>query len=352
MVDDLLRQVLRDIREPLGLEFVAYVEGTRRHSRVRTKAGDVDDTFLLSLQREALTKPDSSTSNLLTDSRAEGQLIVTRLTDLVALPAVLVIGPKTTGEPFSDEDFQMIETIGGMLSTALGRLMLLEELQDKNQELMGLNTRLVEVEEQERARISGYLHDEPLQKVSYVLSQYRERQLSEDLSDVLDEAVSDLRAITATLSPAILMDLGLARSVEWLVAEADGRSDFEMDLRISGEEQEGQLSGPAQLVAYRLVQESLTNCQKHASASMVWVSLEYENNGLLISVEDNGTGAPEGPDGFINKADSLGLLSMRQRVESQNGFLALENRESRGFSVRARLPFDGGSVGPSVVVDQ
>ena len=71
---------------------------------------------------------------------------------------------------------------------------------------------------------------------------------------------------------------------------------------------------------------------------MVWVSLEAGDDEIVVSVEDNGVGssgtgpkADEGPGG-------LGLLGMRQRVESQNGHLTVANRRSRGFSVTARFP--------------
>jgi len=343
-VEELFDGVLGQIRDPLGASFVAYIE----REGITGSVGAVEDPIIEAAYRRAVqANGTESGTHVVINAALEGQVAFVMFPDSGDRSATICVGPKETGEPFSDEDLQMIQTIGGLLSTAVARLRLLEQLQVKNEELTGLNRRIVQVEEQERARISGYLHDEPLQKVSYALAQYRERNLGADLEAILDDAVGDLRNITATLSPAILMDLGLARSVEWLVAETDQRSDFSTDLRIEGDERESQLSKSTQLVAYRVVQESLTNCQKHAKPSMVWVSLEYENEGLLISVDDNGVGAPEGPDGLTSKADSLGLLSMRQRVESQNGFLAVQNRESRGFSVRARLPFGDEIPGPT-----
>ena len=335
----------------MGLQFAAYLEDDGRGVVIRYIMGDVDADVLKSLYRSGVEGNGAGPEiRLITEPSVEGKVALVLLPTAGGRPAIACLGPKRTGEPFNDDDLQMIQTISGLLSTAVARLQLLEELQNKNEELVGLNTRLVEVEEQERARLSGYLHDEPLQKVAYVLSRYRERNLGEDLGTILDEVVSDLRNISAALSPEVLTDLGLVRAVEWLVSEIESRADFQINFTVESPHLEKKLATGAQLVAYRVVQESLTNCQKHSQASAVWVSLEFDEESLLLSVEDNGVGVPEVPESDSRRPDSLGLLSMRQRIESQDGFLALGNRRSRGFGVRARLPFtrDRSRSGPGI----
>jgi len=338
-VQGLMSSVLSTISDALGLSFATYAERDDDGLRSVATLGESDQEFARLLRAQVLRQDDSSAvDRTAATGLREGEYLFASVTPTASNSGVIGLGPKDTGEPFREDDLQMVQTIAGLVSTAVARLQLLDELSEKNVELVGLNARLVEIEEQELARISAYLHDEPLQKASYVLAQYRERALGDDLASILSEVVSELRTLSASLSPAVLTDLGLIRAVEWLVSETQERADFGIDLRCGGLDRELRMPASTELVAYRVVQEALTNCQKHSQATMVWVSLEAGDDEIVVSVEDNGVGssgtgpkADEGPGG-------LGLLGMRQRVESQNGHLTVANRRSRGFSVTARFP--------------
>ena len=338
-VQGLMSSVLSTISDALGLSFATYAERDDDGLRSVATLGESDQEFARLLRTQVLLQDDSSAvARTAATGPREGEYLFAPVSPTASNSGVVGLGPKDTGEPFREDDLQMIQTIAGLVSTAVARLQLLDELSEKNVELVGLNARLVEIEEQERARLSAYLHDEPLQKASYVLAQYRERALGDDLASILSEVVSELRTFSASLSPAVLTDLGLIRAVEWLVSETQERTDFGIDLRCQGLDRELRMPASTELVAYRVVQEALTNCQKHSQATMVWVSLEAGDDEIVVSIEDNGVGSsgtgPKGDEG----PGGLGLLGMRQRIESQNGHLTVANRRSRGFSVAARLP--------------
>lgn len=89
--------------------------------------------------------------------------------------------------------------------------------------------------------------------------------------------------------------------------------------------------------AYRIVQESLTNAVRHASATKVTVRLDHDGPGLRLEIEDDGAGAP---DGFVL---GNGILGMRERAAALGGELQAAPGDGGGFRVRARLP--GSEIG-------
>jgi signal transduction histidine kinase len=94
------------------------------------------------------------------------------------------------------------------------------------------------------------------------------------------------------------------------------------------------LSAGADLTAYRIVQEALTNVLRHAGAAHARVSLRYEETGLTIEVADDG----HGPTTPIDPGH--GLIGMRERVGLFGGHLETAVRRGGGFIVRAQIPID------------
>ena len=93
------------------------------------------------------------------------------------------------------------------------------------------------------------------------------------------------------------------------------------------------------LVAYRVIQESLTNVVRHADARNVWTVLEVKDDQLHITVEDDGQGRIDGP--FPSHPAGFGLRGMAERVHAAGGLLTLGERPGGGFAVSAVLPLTG-----------
>jgi signal transduction histidine kinase len=89
-----------------------------------------------------------------------------------------------------------------------------------------------------------------------------------------------------------------------------------------------------ELAAFRIVQESLTNCLRHAGARRAAVRLGYERGGLVVEVSDDG----RGPNGI--RPGGHGLVGMRERVAVHGGSLETGTSAAGGFRVLARLPCD------------
>ncbi len=84
---------------------------------------------------------------------------------------------------------------------------------------------------------------------------------------------------------------------------------------------------------YRVVQEALTNVTKHAGAREAVVRVVFDDDRLIVQVDDDGAAG-----GAVNRGAGRGLTGMRERVEALGGTLAAGPRPERGFRVRAELP--------------
>ncbi|MET8040423.1 ATP-binding protein [Micromonospora sp. NPDC005215] len=96
------------------------------------------------------------------------------------------------------------------------------------------------------------------------------------------------------------------------------------------------LPGPVDAVAYRIIEESLTNACRHAPGAPVAVRLRYDATGITIEVRDEGGGPL--PSGGGTQGAGRGLLGVRRRAERLGGTLSAGPRAGGGFTVRAALP--------------
>jgi signal transduction histidine kinase len=203
----------------------------------------------------------------------------------------------------------------------------------------------------ERRRIARELHDLVAHHVSVmrVLAEGSRRLMRRD-PDRADEALSQIDALGREALQEMRRILDVLRSddepdesptepnpgtatLESLVEQVR-RAGLPVQLEITGEHRT--LSAGADLSAFRIVQEALTNTLKHGGPfARARVEVRYGSRRLEIDVEDNGRGASaQGPDG------GHGLLGMRERVGVYGGELTVGPRAGGGFIVHATLPYD------------
>ena len=200
----------------------------------------------------------------------------------------------------------------------------------------------------ERNRVARELHDVLAHNLSVVVVQAgaarriveRDPERAAEVAALIEltgrEALAELRHLfgpvrrSDALTPSEQPGLD---DLERLAARV-GHAGLEVDLRIEGEPVP--LPAGVDLTAYRVVQEALTNALKHAGAEAATVSLSYEPNEVVISVEDDGDGL--GPERLGTLGGGHGLVGMEERVALYGGLLQAGPREAVGFAVRARLP--------------
>ncbi|WP_242654118.1 sensor histidine kinase [Klenkia soli] len=201
----------------------------------------------------------------------------------------------------------------------------------------------------ERARIAREMHDVVAHSLSVVIAQadggrYAGRTdpeaavgALEQISSTGRQALADMRSLLGVLREGDAQQFAPQPDVAAVPALVEDvrRSGLDVDLLTEGEPVE--MAGGAQLAAYRIVQESLTNVLKHAGpASRAWVRLQWRADALEVSVLDDGRGAAAmlAPDG-----NGQGVIGMRERAVLHGGRLETGPRHGGGFGVHAVLPY-------------
>jgi two-component system sensor histidine kinase UhpB len=199
--------------------------------------------------------------------------------------------------------------------------------------------------EQENSRISRELHDELGQNLTSLKMDlaWLESNCPKDndrflrtlagMRSVLDSTVAATRRISADLRPLMLDDLGLLAALEWLAEETARRHGFSVELAVDKASEN--LAEPLASQVYRIVQESLTNCGRHAAAQHVRVALRTIGPEILLDVPDDGRGLA--PDD-LRKKGSFGLVGIRERVYILAGSVEIRGDTGRGTVIHVRLP--------------
>ncbi len=252
--------------------------------------------------------------------------------------AKIVLGPRIDGASFDGEDIRLLHLSTNMLTNDLARTQLSEAVRTQQEQLASIDTEVEQIQQYERAEISSYLHDEPLQKIAYTLGQMRERALPEDLAGLLEEVADDLRTTSASLSPDILKASGLVVAITLAIEEQGNRSDFQIFSELESVDPDTRFSEEVELAVYRTVQEGPNNVRKHAEAKAVWVQLAYEAGAISVSVDDNGVGVSDSDEESKNPSQNLGLRGLERRVNQLGGTLTISPRSSRGTSLVVRIP--------------
>ena len=134
----------------------------------------------------------------------------------------------------------------------------------------------------------------------------------------------------------MLDDLGLIPALEWQGREVSKRTGMLVDT--VEENVSDNLPEEHKTCVYRIVQEALNNCSKHAHAKNVRVVVRQEPNHLRVSIEDNGKGFEP------RRVRGLGLVGMKERVSQLGGVLEVDSDPVRGTRLRVDLPLLSSSV--------
>ncbi|XHM65205.1 sensor histidine kinase [Streptomyces nigra] len=201
--------------------------------------------------------------------------------------------------------------------------------------------------DEERLRIARELHDSLTHQISVIkvqsevavhVARRRGEQVSEALLAIQQAGREASRELRATLEALRDDDTtpppGLDHLPE-LVKRFQG-TGLETTLTVEGHPRA--VPDAVSRTAYRIVQESLTNVTRHASATTASVLIDYRPDGLRVHIDDDGKDT-------VHSAPTpgLGLLGMRERVSALGGRLRAEPRTAGGFTVQAELPTDGAS---------
>ena len=157
------------------------------------------------------------------------------------------------------------------------------------------------------------------------------------VSGELAEEAKNLRQVMSDLRPPVLEERGLIPAVRELCA----RSQRELSIPVAVEATPSpEVPSDVETLAYRVIQEALSNVAKHADATEITVRVEAKIGTLQVTVADNGCGFDPNDAREFLRAGKVGLASMRERAELSGGTLTIRSGPGIGTSVMATLPFE------------
>jgi PAS domain S-box-containing protein len=223
------------------------------------------------------------------------------------------------------------------------------EILDKQRKLEALGFELSMAEERERARIAGELHDQVGQCL--ILGKIKANTLAsldlrpdqqsvvEELEQLLDKSIQDIRSLTFQLRPPILATAGLDAAVKWLVEELRENYGLQVDCR--DDLQPKPLSYEIRSYLFQAVRELLLNVAKHAGTKQAQVSLQRVGDTVDITVVDDGIGFdPEEALARKGSSGGFGIFNVQQRIEYLGGHFIIEAEPGKGCRVIIVVPLE------------
>lgn len=225
-----------------------------------------------------------------------------------------------------------------------------DEAIDKSKSTLEYSLRIIEVQEEERKRLSREIHDGPAQMMANVLLRsdliertYREKgadsafQEIASLKEMVRQALTEVRRIIYDLRPMTLDDLGLVPTLrKYMDTIEEYNKGIRLNFLSSGKEE--RLPNNYETAIFRLVQEGISNAIRHGKSSEITVEMNWLKDQVEINVTDNGTGFDQG----IVKNQSFGLAGMKERIELVEGEFLINSSPGNGTILMFRIPFKQG----------
>ena len=250
--------------------------------------------------------------------------------------------------PLHDEQANVIKWYGVSIDIE-DRMRVEEKLKATSEQLRALSTRLQSAREEEGTRIAREVHDElgsALTSLRWNLEEIeRTFAQSEHLSQVpalrkkiaamlelTDTTLNVVKRIASELRPSVLDDLGPVAAIRWQARQFEAQTGIvcHCDFRL----EEVNLDQQQSTAIFRVFQEALTNVLRHAQATRVNITLEKEDDELVLTIQDNGRGITADEK---SEPLSLGLLGMRERVNLIGGRIDITGVEGKGTEITVRV---------------
>jgi PAS domain S-box-containing protein len=251
---------------------------------------------------------------------------------------------------FRDDMVEFVQNMASLLAIGIVKARLREaeqQAQQRSQALseasQALSRRLVHVQENERRQIARELHDEIGQVLTgagmlldtlSLLPVEHQQQRIERIRTIMQDLIQRVRSLALDLRPAILDDKGLFAALVWMFRRFHQESGIQVVFQHSGIEQ--RFAAEIETAVYRIIQEALTNVARHAAIKRVHVHLHLHANWLVLKIQDHGKGFDLNQ--ILERSDSVGLSSMRERALLLDGRFSIDSKQKSGTTIYVELP--------------
>ena len=248
-------------------------------------------------------------------------------------------------EPFHRGDLMRAAMLADFASRAYENALLIAEAREREDERSRLTERLITAEQDERRRLSIFLHDGPLQSMSGIalmhdaalaaLQEGRHEEAAKVIESSLErerDTIRTLRDLSFAIEPLVLRDRGFAAAVDALAEQIEGSHRITVSADVTAGER---LAEKAQVALYQLIREAVSQAVRRRP-SRIGVTVAANGEGFTTEIGDDGMG--ERRRGGIEELD--------ERVRVLNGHVSVETGDDGGTTVRVVLPpYAGGGAG-------
>ena len=246
-------------------------------------------------------------------------------------------------EPFHRLDLMRATVLADFASRAFENARLIAEAREREEERARLTERLITAEQDERRRLSTFLHDGPLQSMSGIalmhdaaLAALREGRYEEAERVIASslqherETIRTLRDLSFAIEPLVLRDQGFTAAVAALAEQVEASHRISVSADVAPGEN---LADKAQVALYQLIREALGQAVRRRP-DRISITVAQNGSSFTTEIEDDGMG--ERRRGGIEELD--------ERVRVLNGRVSVDSRPSGGTTVRVVLPSYAGSA--------
>jgi signal transduction histidine kinase len=228
----------------------------------------------------------------------------------------------------------------GVALVVVLRLRILERRSEEaERQMRALSQQLVNAQEEERKNLSRELHDHVAQVLTGLRMELGRIERTSnavgpgvvECKALVDDMFRTVRNLALGLRPSMLDDFGLQAALEWHTRDFMARYSIDVDLQMDGDFDA--LPDRHRTCVYRVVQEAMTNCVRHAEAKNIRIHVRADSGQLRVSVSDDGVGLDPG-----HRGKGLGLRGIDERVRELQGTMTISPAANRGTTLVVRLP--------------
>jgi signal transduction histidine kinase len=210
---------------------------------------------------------------------------------------------------------------------------------EAQRQMRELSQQLVNTQEEERRNLSRELHDHIAQVLTGLRMELGRIERTSaaagpavvECKKLVDDMFRTVRNLALGLRPSMLDDFGLQAALEWQARDFMSRYAITVDLKMDGDFDA--LPDKHRTCVYRIVQEAMTNCVRHAHARNIQIGVMAEGDRLHVSVQDDGIGLDP-----AHRRKGLGLRGIEERVEELHGTMRISRESGRGTKLMVHLP--------------
>jgi signal transduction histidine kinase len=246
-------------------------------------------------------------------------------------------------DAFTDEHTELLTSVGTQATVALQNAVLYENLLNER-------NRIVEVEEEARKKLARDLHDGPTQNVAAIAMRmsiiYRMLERTPDevpselkkIEEIARKTTKEIRHMLFTLRPLVLENQGLAAALDQLAEKMKETHGQAVAVRVS-KEAEHALDSQQQGPVFYIIEEAVGNARKHAQAKLITVTVNRQEDVVVVQIADNGVGFDtKAVEANYDSRGSLGMVNLKERTELLVGSLRIESKLWRGTTITVLVP--------------